>query len=129
MRNVRERIAKNLVEKGVLTTEKQNYVLFDMTTHPVVDASIKQRVIRKVQDSVLSRWINDPQRFDKKTLSLIYLAHSSDVLENAFTALSDEDYDVAMKHVRELLDLDPEVESQKPNANEVMWAVISAFIK
>ena len=129
MRNVRERIAKNLVEKGVLTTEKQNYVLFDMTTHPVVDASIKQRVIRKVQDSVLSRWVNDPQRFDKKTLSLIYLAHSSDVLENAFTALSDEDYDVAMKHVRELLDLDPEVESQKPNANEVMWAVISAFIK
>jgi Golgi phosphoprotein 3 len=129
MRNVRERIAKNLVEKGVLTTEKQNYVLFDMTTHPVVDASIKQRVIRKVQDSVLSRWVNDPQRFDKKTLSLIYLAHSSDVLENAFTALSDEDYDIAMKHVRELLDLDPEVESQKPNANEVMWAVVSAFIK
>ncbi|XP_046864498.1 Golgi phosphoprotein 3-like [Xenia sp. Carnegie-2017] len=129
MRNVRERIAKNLVEKGVLTTEKQNYVLFDMTTHPVVDASVKQRVIRKVQDSVLSRWLNDPQRFDKKTLSLIYLAHSSDVLENAFTPLSDEDYDVAMKHVRELLDLDPEVESQKPNANEIMWAVVSAFIK
>ena len=129
MRNVRERIAKNLVEKGVLTTEKQNYVLFDMTTHPVVNASIKQRVIRKVQDSVLSRWMNDPQRFDKKTLSLIYLAHSSDVLENAFTALSDEDYDVAMKHVRELLDLDPEVESQKANANEIMWAVVSAFIK
>ena len=129
MRNVRERIAKNLVEKGVLTTEKQNYVLFDMTTHPVVDASIKQRVVRKVQDSVLSRWVNDPQRFDRKTLSLIYLAHSSDVLENAFTALSDEDYDVATKHVRELLDLDPEVESQKQNANEVMWAVISAFIK
>ena len=129
MRNVRERIAKNLAEKGVLTTEKQNYVLFDMTTHPVVDATIKQRVIRKVQDSVLSRWVNDPQRFDRKILSLIYLAHSSDVLENAFTSLSDEDYDVAMKHVRELLDLDPEVESQKPNSNEVMWAVISAFIK
>lgn len=129
MRNVRERIAKNLVEKGVLTTEKQNYVLFDMTTHPVVDTSIKERVIRKVQDSVLSRWVNDTQRFDRKMLSLIYLAHSSDVLENAFTSLSDEDYDVAMKHVRELLDLDPEIECQKPNANEIMWAVISAFIK
>ena len=129
MRNVRERIAKNLVEKGVLTTEKQNFVLFDMTTHPVIDNTLKQRVIGKVQDSVLGRWVNDPQRFDRKMLSLIYLAHSSDVLENAFTALSDEDYDVAMKHVRELLDLDPEVESMKPNANEVMWAVISAFIK
>jgi Golgi phosphoprotein 3 len=35
LRNVRERLAKNLVEKGVLTTEKQNFLLFDMTTHPV----------------------------------------------------------------------------------------------
>jgi Golgi phosphoprotein 3 len=30
LRNVRERLAKNLVEKGVLTTEKQNFLIFDM---------------------------------------------------------------------------------------------------
>ncbi|KAL7064372.1 hypothetical protein AAHC03_05648 [Spirometra sp. Aus1] len=35
MRNVRERIAKNLVEKGICSTEKQNFVIFDMTTHPL----------------------------------------------------------------------------------------------
>ena len=34
LRNVRERLAKNLVEKGVLTTEKQNFLLFDMTHIP-----------------------------------------------------------------------------------------------
>ncbi len=33
-------------------------------------------------------------------LALIFLAHSSDVLENAFGPLSDDDYDVAMKRVR-----------------------------
>lgn len=129
LRNVRERLAKNLVEKGVLTTEKQNFLLFDMTTHPVNDSTIKQRVVKKVQESVLARWVNDPHRMDKRTLALIYLAHSSDVLENAFAPLNDEDYDLATKRVRELLDLDPEVEAQKPNTNEVMWAVVASFIK
>lgn len=54
----------------------------------------------------------------------------SDVLENAFTSLSDEDYEVAMKHVRELLDLDPDQESSKYDSKmDTMWAVVSAFNK
>lgn len=129
LRNVRERLAKNLVEKGVLTTEKQNFLLFDMTTHPLVDSTFKQRVVRKVQEAVLAKWVNDPHRMDKRMLSLIYLAHSSDVLENAFAPLSDDDYELAMKRVRDLLDLDPEIEVQKSNASDIMWCVISAFIK
>merc|ERR1711893_416057 len=58
LRNVRERLAKNLVEKGVCTTEKQNFLLFDMTTHPLVESTIKQKLVKKVQESVLSRWTN-----------------------------------------------------------------------
>jgi Golgi phosphoprotein 3 len=51
-------------------------------------------------------------------------------LENAFTSLSDEDYEVAMKHVRELLDLDPDQESSKYDSKmDIMWAVVSAFNK
>ena len=129
LRNVRERLAKNLVEKGVCTTEKQNFLLFDMTTHPLVESTIKQKLVKRVQDSVLSRWMNDPQRMDKRVLALLYLAHSSDVLENAFAPLSDDDYEVAMKRVRELLDLEFEQESMKDGANELMWAVITAFSK
>lgn len=129
LRNVRERLAKNLVEKGVLTTEKQNFLLFDMTTHPLVNSQVKSKLIKKVQDSVLSKWVNDIGRMDKRTLALIYLAHASDVLENAFAPLSDEDYDVAMKRVRYLLDLDPEEEALKPGANEVLWAVVAAYTK
>ena len=56
--NVRERLAKNLTEKGVLTTEKQNFLLFDMTTHPLTDSTIKNKLIRKVQDAVLSKVCN-----------------------------------------------------------------------
>lgn len=45
---MRERLAKNLVEKGVLTTEKQNFLLFDMTTHPLTDNVTKSRLVKKV---------------------------------------------------------------------------------
>lgn len=50
LKNVRERLAKNLVEKGVLTTEKQNFLLFDMTTHPLNDNIIKTRLVKKVSN-------------------------------------------------------------------------------
>lgn len=129
LKNVRERLAKNLVEKGVLTTEKQNFLLFDMTTHPLNDNVIKCRLVKKIQDSVLTKWVNDPQRIDKRMLALILLAHASDVLENAFAPLNDDDYELAMRRVRELLDLDFEAESAKSNANEVIWAVFAAFTK
>lgn len=129
LRNVRERLAKNLVEKGVLTTEKQNFLLFDMTTHPLTNNNIKQRLIKKVQEAVLDKWVNDPQRMDKRLLGLIYLAHSSDVLENAFAPLLDDQYDLAMKRVRQLLELEPEGESMKANANELLWSVVAAFTK
>ena len=129
IRNVRERIAKNLVEKGILTTEKQSFVLFDMTTHPLTNTTAKQRLIKRVQDAVLSRWVNETNRMDKRTLALIILAHSSDVLENAFASLPDEEYDLAMKRVREILDADPDTEAQKSGASEIVWAVAAAFLK
>ena len=68
LKNVRERLAKNLVEKGVLTTEKQNFLLFDMTTHPVTDNIQKNKLIRKVQEAVLSKWVNDPHRLETKII-------------------------------------------------------------
>jgi len=131
LRNVRERLAKNLVEKGVLTTEKQNFFVFDMTTHPLHDTVTKAKLIKRIQESVLQRWTNDVHRMDKRVLSLIVLAHASDVLENAFGPLTDQHYELAMKRVRSLLELDFEAEAEKkPNpSHSVMWAVFEAFNK
>jgi Golgi phosphoprotein 3 len=70
-------LAKNLVDKGICSTEKQNFFLFDMTTHPLNDNVHKMKLIKKIQDSVLSRWPNDPRRMDRRILALIYLAHAS----------------------------------------------------
>ncbi|KGL85920.1 Golgi phosphoprotein 3-like, partial [Charadrius vociferus] len=129
LRNVRERIAKALVEKGILTTEKQNFLLFDMTTHPVSNATEKQRLVKKLQESMLERWVNDPHRMDRRTLALLVLAHSSDVLENVFASLADDKYDVAMNRTKDLLDMDPEVEAAKARGTEMIWAVLAAFNK
>jgi Golgi phosphoprotein 3 len=127
LRQVRQRLAKNLTEKGVCTTEKQNFVVFDMTTHPLVDSETKQRLLRRVQDGLLSRYCNDARRYDKRLLSLLYLAQASDVLENALNPLNDDDFDLAMKRVRDLSELDCDAESAKDGACEVMWAVFSSF--
>ena len=85
--------------------------------------------MQRVQDSVLSRWANDAHRMDRRTLALLYLAHASDVLENAFSPLSDEDYETAMRRVRELLELDCEVETMREGTNELLWAIISTLAK
>ncbi|XP_045496121.1 Golgi phosphoprotein 3 homolog sauron [Colias croceus] len=129
LKNVRERLAKNLVEKGVLTTEKQNFLLFDMTTHPLTDNVVKCRLVKKVQEAALRRSINDVAHADKRSLALLMLAHSADVLENAFAPLSDEDYELATRRVRALLDLDFEAEAMRPDACDIMWAVFAAFTK
>lgn len=78
---------------------------------------------------MLTKWVNDAHRMDKRMLSLIFLAHASDVLENAFAPLNDDDYELAMKRVRELLYLDLDNESAKHGTNELMWAVFASFTK
>ncbi|KAM7537536.1 hypothetical protein Aperf_G00000073690 [Anoplocephala perfoliata] len=126
MRNVRERIAKNLVEKGVCSTEKQNFILFDMTTHPLINTPAKQLIIQRLNDAVLSNW-TDIQRMDKRCLSLIVVAHRADVLENAFLTLSNQDYSTAMKRVRMLLDLNYNEYGSTGTPADVMWAVFAAL--
>lgn len=100
-----------------------------MTTHPLVNCPIKSKLICRVQDAVLSQWINDPHMMERRLLALIILAYHSDVLDNAFGSLSDDDYETAMSRARTLLDLDMEYESTKPNANEGLWAVFAAISK
>ena len=47
LKQVRERLAKGLVDKGVLRTEKRNFLLFDMATHPVADMNAKEDVMKR----------------------------------------------------------------------------------
>ncbi|KAI8319730.1 Golgi phosphoprotein 3 [Martensiomyces pterosporus] len=52
LKQVRERLAKGLVDKGILRTEKRNFLLFDMATHPVQDPRAKDEVILRIFDTL-----------------------------------------------------------------------------
>ncbi|VDM17030.1 unnamed protein product [Hydatigera taeniaeformis] len=127
MRNVRERIAKNLVEKGICSTEKQNFILFDMTTHPLINTPAKQLIIQRINDALLCNWTTDIQRMDRRLLSLIVVSQRADVLENAFLTLSNQDYNTATKHVRTLMDLNYNDYGSTGTPADVMWAVFAAL--
>ena len=60
LKQVRERLAKGLVDKGVLRTEKTNFLLFDMATHPVADARTKDEVVNRVISLLTARTTTIP---------------------------------------------------------------------
>ncbi|XP_066523114.1 Golgi phosphoprotein 3-like [Hoplias malabaricus] len=129
MTQVRERLAKSLVEKGVLTTGKQNFLLFDMTTHPLVNEKEKERLLQRLQASLLERWTNDPQRLPRRTLALLVLTHGADVLERSLTTLPDDLYETATQRASDLLEgnADQQGANVTNPAEEVIWAVLNAF--
>lgn len=55
LKQVRERIAKQLVDKGVLRTQRHSFYLFDVSTHPLVDGSTKRRLIDRMCDICCGR--------------------------------------------------------------------------
>ena len=62
LKNLRERLAKGMVDKGILRTESKSFGLFEMATHPIKDPSIKDDVIYKVQDTLLRGSTPEPRR-------------------------------------------------------------------
>ncbi|CDZ98633.1 protein-vacuolar targeting-related protein [Phaffia rhodozyma] len=99
LKQVRERLAKGLVDKGVLRTEKRNFLLFDMATHPVADAKVKEDVMRRTlyflttKTSALPRESRLPADVKYRTTRAVCLccaAYAANVLENALLRL---DYD------------------------------------
>ena len=93
LKQVRERLAKGLVDKGVLRTEMKNFFLFDMATHPIADASCKEAIKRRVLSVLVSRNMelsyNEYFNIFKiiRTLALICGSYGANVLENVLTTL------------------------------------------
>lgn len=112
LKQVRERLAKGLVDKGILRTEKRNFLLFDMATHPVADGGAKEELRRRVRNVLTQRTVvlNDSQ-FLPETLEFRYLrtvcmvcaAYAANVLENALSTLGHEARERAFAQTDELL--------------------------
>jgi golgi phosphoprotein 3 len=112
LKQVRERLAKGLVDKGILRTEKRNFLLFDMATHPVVDAAAKDEIRKRVRNVCSNRTVVlPPSQFLPeelefrylRTISMVCAAYAANVLENALVTMSHETRERAFAQVDELL--------------------------
>jgi Golgi phosphoprotein 3 len=99
LKQVRERLAKGLVDKGILRTEKRNFLLFDMATHPVVDSAAKEEIRRRVRNLLTSRTVvlpgtqYLPEEMELRyfrTLAMVCAAYAANVLENVLTTMQPE---------------------------------------
>lgn len=112
LKQVRERLAKGLVDKGVLRTEKRNFLLFDMATHPVADVRTKESVVSRLVSLLTSTTSAvPPAALDKEGVQCRYLravclacaAYTASVLDNALGRLSYEDREAAFQRSDEIL--------------------------
>ncbi len=112
LKQVRERLAKGLVDKGILRTEKRNFLLFDMATHPVVDSGAKEEIRRRVRNVLTQRtvvlngtqWLPENLEFRYlRTVSMVCAAYAANVLENALSTLGHEAREKAFNQTDELL--------------------------
>ena len=112
LKQVRERLAKGLVDKGILRTEKRNFLLFDMATHPVADSGAKDDIHKRVRNVCSNRtvilpptpWLPEDVEFRYlRTITMVCAAYAANVLENALVTMSHEARERAFAQVDELL--------------------------
>ncbi|KAI8842788.1 Golgi phosphoprotein 3-domain-containing protein [Chytriomyces cf. hyalinus JEL632] len=127
LKQVRERIAKGLVDKGVLRTEKRNFILFDMATHPVADYSVKEQLVQKTVDCLLGRG-SAPS---KQLVAMCCAAYAANVLENALVGLNHVQREQAFTKVDEMLQAWASMgeKAKAGGCDDVMAGVLSVYTK
>lgn len=114
LKQVRERLAKGLVDKGILRTERKNFFLFDMATHPVTDKMSKEYIKNRILNLLISRNVdfdstaNDQYPADTsfkclRTIALVSGSYAANVLENVLLSLNYDKRDQAFARADELL--------------------------
>ncbi|THH07527.1 hypothetical protein EW145_g3329 [Phellinidium pouzarii] len=112
LKQVRERLAKGLVDKGVLRTEKRNFLLFDMATHPVADSRTKEAVVRRCTALLTAQTRAVPpdalgkdgeQCRATRAVALVCTAYAASVLDNAFSRLDYEARESAFARAEDVL--------------------------
>lgn len=112
LKQVRERLAKGLVDKGVLRTEKRNFLLFDMATHPIADVRTKEGIVSRVV-SLLTATTSavSPSALEKegtqcrviRAVCLVCASYAASVLDNAFGRLGYDEREAAFQRCDDIL--------------------------
>lgn len=145
LKQVRERLAKGLVDKGILRTEKRNFLLFDMATHPVSDSTAKEEIVKRVITTLITHSSanassNPDVPFSLlRTIAMVCAAYAANVLDNALAQLGHENRERAYTKVDELLSdystwpfstsTRVEIPEGKDLQIEVVAAVLNVFTK
>lgn len=112
LKQVRERLAKGLVDKGILRTEKRNFLLFDMATHPVADVRTKEAIVSRMVTLLTATTTAVPAgALDKegtqcrvmRAVCLACASYAASVLDNAFGRLAYEDREAAFQRCDDVL--------------------------
>ncbi|KAF8582352.1 GPP34-domain-containing protein [Ramaria rubella] len=112
LKQVRERLAKGLVDKGILRTEKRNFLLFDMATHPIADPRTKETLLTRVSTLLTARTTTiPPQALDRegvqarvgRGVALVLAAYAGSVLEGALGRLGYEEREEAFGRCDDIL--------------------------
>jgi golgi phosphoprotein 3 len=112
LKQVRERLAKGLVDKGILRTEKRNFLLFDMATHPIADPTSKDEIRKRVISILTARTPQLPANVFLpeetpfrviRSVAMVCAAYAANVLENALSGLGHDSRERAFQKVDGLL--------------------------
>ncbi|KAF0992301.1 hypothetical protein HZS_2515 [Henneguya salminicola] len=138
MKNVRTRICKGLSEKGICSTDVQDFVLFSVTTHPIIDESPKKNIIAYINELLTKNFV-DVDSLSPRDFALISISYASKIIDNALACLSEKDYKIACTQLNKIGDLDPEKEiiklqqmnndekKNELNVKEVIFSTLSAI--
>ncbi|KAI5960135.1 uncharacterized protein KGF55_004858 [Candida pseudojiufengensis] len=114
LKQVRERLAKGLVDKGILRTERKNFFLFDMATHPIADKLSKEYIKNRLLALLIQRNVDldtiSNDQFPKdvsfkylRSISLVSGSYAANVLENVLLSLNYDKRDQAFARADEIL--------------------------
>lgn len=130
MKNLRVRIRKTLYDKGILSLGSTSlFGVVSHSTYSIANYDVKQELVKKVHAILLKECPADITRMEPRKLALLTMAHSSRVLEVAFSKLNDKDYEKVFKRLQAILDLDYEqVGVGHGTAWEIIWACIGCVM-
>lgn len=126
IKNVRQRVAKGLVDKGVLRTDRQSFILFDMATHPVASLRTKNSLCKRIINTCMGRGPIPTLR----SVTVVVAALSANIIDFALQSLPPSDRTSALNRAEELLRIYSgpcERNTALPAANVVIAGVFSVF--
>ena len=125
LKRVRERLAKGLVDKGVLRTSKTNFIFFDIATHPITNPIVKRQIIQSVKNTLLLR--GPPA--NRHSIALTCAAYAANVLDSVLETMTLDERDRAIDRANELLNrYSTFTRETAKDTTEIMTAVINAFL-